>query len=109
MMSEFPPDSEGKKEHVVQVSPLVKRATRERWRIPRELRGPLVERLGLIVQDCKAGSSRTVAAARGLLSASKLNLDNISATIKADEHTDLERRITELEQSVGKGDSSPKW
>jgi hypothetical protein len=93
----------------MQVSPLVKRATRERWRIPRELRGPLVERLGLIVQDCQAGSSRAVAAARAVLSASKLNLENISATIKADDYTDLERRITALEQDLDKSDSSPKW
>jgi hypothetical protein len=100
-MSEFPPDSEAKKEQVVQVSPLVKRTTRE-------LPWPLAERLGLIVQDCKGGSSRAVAAARGLLSASKLNLDNISATIKADDHTDLERRLTALEQGLDKSDSSPK-
>jgi hypothetical protein len=108
-MSEFPPDPEGDKQPVTRVSPLVKRAARERWRIPQELRGPLVQRLGLIVQDCKAGSSRSVAAARGLLSASKLNLDNISATIKANEHTDLERRITAIEQSLGENDSRPSW
>ena len=108
-MSDLPPDSEPKSEPKTQVSPLVKRATRERWRIPRDLRGPLVGRLNLIAHDCKAGSSGSVAAARGLLSASKLNLDNISATIKADDHTDLERRMTELEQIVEQRKSQPSW
>jgi hypothetical protein len=108
-MSVLPSDSEAKTEPKTQVSRLVKRATRERWRIPRNLRGPLVGRLNLIAQDCKAGSSGSVAAARGLLSASKLNLDNISATIKADDHTDLERRMTELEQIVEQRKSEPSW
>jgi hypothetical protein len=108
-MSVLPSDSEAKTEPKTQVSPLVKRATRECWRIPQELRGPLVERLSLIVQDCKAGSSGSVAAARGLLSASKLNIDNISATIKADNHTDLERRMTEIEQILEQRKSEPSW
>jgi hypothetical protein len=36
-------------------------------------------------------------------------LDNISAMIKADDHTDLERRMTEIEQILEKRDSQPSW
>jgi hypothetical protein len=39
----------------------------------------------------------------------QLALDNISATIKADDHTDLERHMTEIEQILEKGDSQPSW
>ena len=38
------------------------------------------------------GSHLRLAAARGLLAASKLNLVNISAMTKADDHTDVQRR-----------------
>jgi uncharacterized OsmC-like protein len=39
-------------------------------------------------------------AARAILPASKINLENISVTIKAQEHEDLEHRIKELERRV---------
>jgi hypothetical protein len=76
----------------------VERALRERWAIPKALRRPLIERLGQIVQDPEAGPREVTAAARAILSASKINLENISVTIKAREHEDLEGRIMELER-----------
>src|SRR3954454_14578197 len=76
---------------------LVERAVRERWPIPKALRGPLIERLAEIVQDPTASPREATAAARAILSASKINLDGITATIKADEHEDMAARITALE------------
>jgi hypothetical protein len=79
---------------------LVKRANRERWPIPRELRRPLAARLGAFVQDITASRGESVSAARGLMSASKQNLDTIPAAVKALHVEELDRRMTELEQDV---------
>jgi hypothetical protein len=88
---------------------LVARAQHEHWGIPRDLRRPLIDRLGEIVRDPTTGPRDVISAARAILSASKINLDNISAAIKADQHTVLERRMTELEQSLEKRESPGSW
>jgi hypothetical protein len=67
---------------------LVERALRERWPIPEALRGPLIDRLSKIVTDPAASPREATAAARAILSASKINLDLIGAAIKAREHED---------------------
>jgi hypothetical protein len=82
---------------------LVAKALRERWPIPKTLRGPLIERLAQIVQDPDASPREVTAAAKAILSASKINLDAIGATIKAHEHEELAERVGELERQIGGG------
>jgi hypothetical protein len=79
---------------------LVERALRERWAIPPELRASVIERLGKIVQDSEAGPREVTAAGRAILTASKINLDHISVTIKAHMHADIERRLDVVERRV---------
>ena len=79
---------------------LVDRAVRERWPILKALRGPLIERLAGIVQDPEASPREATAAARAILSASKINLDGIGATIKAQEHAELVARIDAIEERI---------
>ena len=76
---------------------LVARALAERWPIPRALRGPLIDRMARIVTDPDASPREATAAARAILSASKINVDLIGATIKAHEHEDLADRLAALE------------
>ena len=79
---------------------LVARALRERWNIPTEMRGTVIARLGQIVDDSKTEPREVISAAKAILSAGKLNLDNIEIAIKAIEHLALEARMTEVEQLV---------
>ena len=51
-----------------------------------------------IVDDSNAETREVIAAAKALLSAGKLNLENISVAVKAIEYLDLEGRVRELEQ-----------
>ena len=79
---------------------LVERALRERWPIPKALRGPLIDRLAKIVLDPEASPREATAAARAILSASKINVDLIAATIKASEHEELAARVVALEERI---------
>jgi hypothetical protein len=79
---------------------LVERAIRERWPIRRSIRGPLIERLAEIVQDTESSPREVTSAAKAILSASKINLETIAATIKAREHDELVGRIEELERQA---------
>jgi hypothetical protein len=97
-MSEIQEGSGGQNASGRRCARLVKRAQRERWGIPRALRRPLIERLSEIVRDPMTEPQEMISAARTILSASKINLDNISAALKVEDYTDLERRITALEQ-----------
>jgi DNA polymerase II large subunit len=80
---------------------LIERALRERWPIPRAIRKPLIERLNEVVQDTDSSPREVVSAAKAILAASKLNLETITATIKAQEHEELVARLGELERRVG--------
>jgi hypothetical protein len=84
---------------------LVERALREHWPIPRALRGPLIERLATIVQDPEASPREATSAARAILAASRLNLETITAAIKAEEHEarDHEMRRRAAGESDGQG------
>jgi hypothetical protein len=60
----------------------------------------MAARLGMSVQDITGNRAESVSAARSLVSASKQNLDSVSATVKALRVEELDRRMTELEQDV---------
>jgi hypothetical protein len=79
---------------------LLERAVRERWVIGRDVRRAVIERMKQIVADPVAQRSEACEAAKLILEASKLNLANIVATIRADHHTDLDRRMTEIEREI---------
>ena len=68
------------------------RALRERWHIPKAMRETLIDRLGRILEADESGPREIISAARAILSASKINLDNISVSIKAIEELELEAR-----------------
>ena len=85
---------------------LVERAIRERWPIRQAIRGPLIDRLYEIVKDTGSSPREVTSAAKAILSASKLNLESITATMKAREHEELIERMEELErrtESQGRG------
>jgi hypothetical protein len=90
---------------------LVERALRERWPIPKALRKPLIERLNEIVQDTGSTPREVTSAAKAILSASKLNLEIITAAIRADEHEHVRRELAALEELVKAtrdGDAPPR-
>jgi hypothetical protein len=85
----------------VKTTRLIERALAEQWPIPKKLRKPLIDRLNEIVQDTGSSPREVTSAAKAILYASKLNLEIITATIKAQEHEELVGRLEELEQRVG--------
>ena len=66
---------------------LVERALRERWPIPKALRGPLIERWNEIVQDTASSPREVTSAATAILQASKLNLETITTAMRATKST----------------------
>jgi len=78
---------------------LVERALRERWPIPKALRRPLIERLSEIVRDPGSSPREATSAAKAILTASKINLETIAATIKAQDHESVEE-IDELWRQI---------
>ncbi len=84
----------------IRTTRLLERALRERWPIPRKIRKPLIERLNEIVQDTASSPREVTSAAKAILSASKLNLESLTATMKIQEHEELIERLEELERRV---------
>lgn len=82
----------------IRTTRLIERAIRERWPIPKAIRRPLIERLYEIVEDTASSPREVTSAAKAILSASKLNLETITATMKAREHEELIERLAELER-----------
>jgi hypothetical protein len=76
---------------------------RERWVIPTAVRRSLMPRLGRVLEEPTAGHREVISAAKAILAASKINLENVSATIKAERHAVLDPRIDGLEQRLGPG------
>jgi len=70
---------------------------RERSRIPIPLRRTVIDRLGQIVEDPAAGPREVTSAAKAILSASKINLANISVSVNAINELELEARVREIE------------
>ncbi len=60
----------------------------------------MIQRLAAIVQDQEAGNREVLAAAGGLLAASKINLANIATTMKVQEREELEQRMTRIERKL---------
>jgi hypothetical protein len=56
--------------------------------------------LNEVVQDTDSSPREVVSAAKAILAASKLNLETITATIKAQEHEELVARLGELERRM---------
>jgi hypothetical protein len=77
---------------------LTERAMRERWPIPKAIRKPLIDRLYEIVEDTGSIPREVTSAAKAILAASKLNLESITATMKAQEREELIERLAELER-----------
>ena len=77
---------------------LMERAMRERWPIPKAIRKPLIDRLYEIVEDTGSSPREVTSAAKAILTASKLNLESITATMKAQEREELIERLAELER-----------
>jgi hypothetical protein len=77
---------------------LMERALRERWPIPKAIRKPLIDRLYEIVEDTGSSPREVTSAAKAILAASKLNLESITATMKAQEREELIERLAELER-----------
>jgi hypothetical protein len=70
------------------------------------MRGSLIDRLGGILEDAGSGPREVTSAAKVILSASKINLANVSAAVKAIEQLDLEARITEIERKLDARDKA---
>jgi len=79
---------------------------RKRWAIPPALRTSLVDQLGQIVRDPRAGPRDVITAAKALLAASKINLQSVSVTIKAQVHEELEDQMTDIERRLDKRKSN---
>ena len=79
---------------------LVQRALEECWPISVEARQALVARLEKIVQDPNTKLRAFHAAAKGLMSLSRLNLTSIGTAIAAQQHEELVHRLDELEKRV---------
>jgi hypothetical protein len=65
------------------------------------MRKPLIDRLNEVVQDTSSTPREVVSAAKAILYASKLNLETITAAMKAQEHEELLDRLAEIEERVG--------
>lgn len=77
---------------------LMERALAERWPIPDDLRPTLVRRLAYIMTSDNSSPREITSAAKALLSASKINLDAVTAAIRAEEHEEIKDRIEKLEE-----------
>jgi len=105
-MSESQEGSGGRSARTRRGSRLVNRAMRKRWAIPPALRTSLVDQLGQIVRDPRAGPRDVITAAKALLAASKINLQSVSVTIKAQVHEELEDQMTDIERRLDKRKSN---
>lgn len=90
---------------------LAARALRESWPVPDEIRGPLINRLAIIALDKETSPREATSATKAILAASKLNLEAITATIRAEEHEELVARVDELESKLAAGPQKegPSW
>jgi hypothetical protein len=79
---------------------LLELALSERWHVPQEIRGPIVERLKTIALAEDTSPREAVSAAKALLAASRLNLDTIGVAINAETHETLVKRVEELEKRI---------
>jgi hypothetical protein len=81
---------------------LIERALREQWDIPPERRPAIVAYLLDVVQAAHAGDREKIAAARALLSASKLNLEALKMAMEAEEFADMRARLEAVEAQAAR-------
>jgi hypothetical protein len=75
---------------------LLRRAVNQGWPIPRPARRRAVKRINEILNSENARPRDVAAAARVLLSASRVNLEMVTTTIKAHEYEVLTGRVDHL-------------
>jgi hypothetical protein len=76
---------------------LVTRALSQGWPIPQAVRQDVVEQVSGIVKTGGAGPRDVIAAARVLLSASRINLEVVKTVIKAQDQEDVLRSLDQVE------------
>jgi hypothetical protein len=81
-------------------SRLTERALREHWRVPEAKRALLMERLFGIVENSETKPRELISAFKAILAAGKNNLQSVSATIKARDHRELEKMMTDIEKRL---------
>jgi len=64
------------------------------------MRGDLIDRLGRILDDASARPREVTAAAKAILSASKINLENVSVAVNAIELLELRARVARIERTI---------
>ena len=60
----------------------------------------MIDRLIRIIDDETSPNREVLSAVSAILAASKINLANISLTIKVHEYEELEQRLTEIERQI---------
>lgn len=86
---------------------LMQRAVRERWPISKSLRASAMKCLHQIIDDTSVEPRDCTSAVRAALAASRLNHENVTVTIKASRHLDLERKLKEIQAWVEKRKANP--
>ena len=76
---------------------LVTRALNQFWPVPLEVQAAVVEQVSGIVKTGGTGPRDVLAASRVLLSATRINLEVVKTTIKAQDHEDFTHRLDEIE------------
>ena len=79
---------------------LAELALREMWPIPAAARPKVIDRLLAVIDDPDSSDRAVTAASKALISASKLNLDALAASMKAEEFEELKGRLDELEKRL---------
>jgi hypothetical protein len=76
---------------------LVERAIRHGWAVPQATRKRTVRRMDKILKAPESTSREIAAVTKVLLMASRVSLEGVKTTIKAQDHEDLCRRVAKME------------
>jgi hypothetical protein len=75
---------------------LIERAMFHNWPVPRDTRRKAIDRMARIIESSDARPRDYAAAARVLLSASRVSLDSVKTVIAAQDHSDLCKRVAKI-------------
>jgi hypothetical protein len=78
---------------------LIERAMFHDWPVPEDTRKKVIERMAEILDSPEARPRDCSAAARVLLSASRVSLDSVRTTIAAEDHWDLCKRVGKIDKN----------